>query len=175
MESDLKAQIKQILLELRNRLDKCIPAIVRAVKDIEDRMYEVEKESLYSLYTGGKLEFEFNAEKQYIDGKLTDPDRAYAIDIIGFQFVLTVELERHHPTHLDVNVMRTWWIPVFKEVFKLLNFNDNLHMEEEKHHKEIIRVMRERLNEIDLDGMASEMEMKVKRLWRCFDESIMDL
>ena len=163
METDLKAQIKQILFELCVRVSKCIPVIVRAVKDTEDRMYEVEKEN--HLYTEGKLEFEFSTEKQYKDGRLIDPDRAHGIDIIWFQFVLMVELERHHPTHLEIGAMRTWLIPVFKEIFKLLDFNDNLHMEEEKHHEEIIRVMRERLNEIDLDEMASEIEMKIKRLW----------
>jgi len=166
METDLKAQIKQILFELCVRVGKCIPVIVRAVKDIEDKMYELEKENLYSLYTGGKLEFEFNTEKQYKDGRLIDPDRAYAIDIVGFQFVLTVELERHHPTCLDIGVMRMWWTPVFKGAFKLLNFNDCLHMEEEKHHEEIIRVMRERLNRIDLDEMAAEIERKIKWIWK---------
>ena len=160
----METQIKQILLELRDKADKCIPAIVRAVKDIEDRMYEVEKEN--RLYTGGELRFEFNTEKQYKDGRLIDPDRAYAMDIVGFQFVLTVELERHHPTCLDIGVMRMWWTPVFKGAFKLLNFNDNLHMEEEKHHEEIIRVMRERLNEIDLDEMAGEIEMRIKWVWK---------
>ncbi|MHC1572378.1 MAG: hypothetical protein ACXQTL_06485 [Methanosarcinales archaeon] len=163
METDLKAQIKQILFELCVRVGKCIPVIVRVVKDIEDRMYEVEKEK--RLCTGGKLEFEFNTEKQYKDGRLIDPDRARAMDIVGFQLALTVELERHHPTCLDIGVMRTWLIPVFKETFELLDFNDNLHMEEEKHQEEIIRVMRERLNEIDLDEMASEIEMKIKKLW----------
>ena len=160
----MKSQIKQILLELRDKVDKCIPAIVRSIKDIEDRMYEVEKEN--RLYTGGELRFEFNTEKQYKDGRLIDPDRAYAMDIVGFQFVLTVELDRHHPTCLDINVMRTWWTPVFKGAFKLLNFNDCLHMEEEKHHEEIIRVMRERLNRIDLDEMAGEIERKIKWIWK---------
>ncbi|MHC1569649.1 MAG: hypothetical protein ACXQTA_01335 [Candidatus Syntropharchaeales archaeon] len=163
MESDLKAQIKQILFELCVKVGKCIPVIVRAVKDIEDRMYEVEKEN--RLCTGGKLEFEFNTEKQYKDGGLVDPDRAYAMDIVGFQFALIVELERHHPTCLDIGVMKMWWVPMFEGFFRLLDFNDNLHMEEEKHHEEIIRVMREKLNEIDLDEMASEIEMKIKRLW----------
>ena len=160
----MRSQIKQILLELRDKVDKCIPAIVRAVKDIEDRMYELEKEN--RLYTGGELRFEFNIEKQYKDGRLIDPDRAYAIDIVGFQFVLTVELERHHPTCLDIGVMRMWWTPMFEGTFRLLDFDDNLHMEEEKHHEEIIRVMRERLNRIDLDEMAAEIKRKIKWIWK---------
>ncbi len=155
----MKNEIKQILFELRDKVDKCIPAIVRSIKDIEDRMYEVEKEN--RLYIEGELMFEFSTEKKQVNGELMDFDEAFVSEVVDFQFILAVTLMRHHPTDLKIR-MEKGWIKVFEKAFMLLDFNDCLHMEEEKHHEEIIRVMRERLNEIDLDEMAAEIERKIK-------------
>ncbi|RLE65055.1 MAG: hypothetical protein DRJ47_06065 [Thermoprotei archaeon] len=158
----MEEQIKEVLVELRDKVDVCIPKIVRVVKDIDDIMYDVEKED--RIYTCGVLGFEFSKDKQYKNNVFVDPDRAFVADVISFQFVLVVKLERHHPTDLVVRVENAL-MSVFDDSFRLLEFNDDLHMEEEKHHGKIIETMRKRLNGIDLDDLSSRIDKEIN-YWR---------
>lgn len=145
---------------------------------IIETVYLIE-EQIYSNNAGevcGKLEFSSVSET------FAKSDEYYVplISCVGYDGILNVdirfeiELMRHHPTKLVIRWEDNFWICNAANTVKvdIIDFMDDLHMEETSHHKEILNLANKRIKqflktygkfELD-DEKTIRKEFKVKDL-----------